>query len=59
MRGRGKWWLTGGPHPAASQARKGRGGVVWLLGRRGNWARSGVLGGRPSRSSGLREKVLD
>jgi hypothetical protein len=36
------------------QEKEGRG--VWLLGRRGDWARNGVLEGRPSRSSGLREK---
>jgi hypothetical protein len=32
MRGRGKQWLTGGPYPAASQARKGRRGGCLVAG---------------------------
>jgi hypothetical protein len=44
------------PTPQRLKQEKEEGRGVWLLGRRSDWARNGVLEGQPSRSSGLREK---
>jgi hypothetical protein len=42
--------------PSSDTGKKREKGGVWLLGRRGYWARNGVLVGRPSRGSEPRGK---